>query len=57
MLGESQLAETPADASNLRNTSGLWVWLKQTIFDAARQTIAAKLTGGDYAKRIDCDES
>ncbi|MHB8384454.1 MAG: hypothetical protein ACYDC3_19190, partial [Candidatus Binataceae bacterium] len=39
-MDESQLAETSADASNRRNTSGLWVWLKQTIFDAAAQTIA-----------------
>ena len=51
VLGESQLAETSADASNRRNTSGLWVWLKQRFFDAAGQAKAAQLTGGDSRQK------
>jgi hypothetical protein len=38
----------------LRERPDLLVYLKQAVFDAARQTIAARLTGGDYAKEIDC---
>jgi hypothetical protein len=36
----------------LNERTDLLVSLKQAVFDAARQTIAAQLTNGDYAKEI-----
>ncbi len=36
----------------LRERPDLLVSLKQAVFDAARQTIAARLTDGDHAKEI-----
>jgi len=36
----------------LNDRTDLLVSLKQAVFDAARQTIAAQLTNGDYAKEI-----
>jgi hypothetical protein len=41
----------------LNDRPDLLVSLKQAIFDAVRQTIAAQLTNGDFAKGIVCHSS